>query len=441
MKMILNAVAHGKHFIKTQPLSVNYGTDGLLVLGAMSIAANNNNLFATRLGATPDQLAMLHFFPSLLALILLIPAGIFADSLRNKRRMITVSLFMAAAFFLVVSGSAFVPVHTVYFFLVFSAFAAVSVNGFYNLAWQAFFPEAVPEEGRNTVLTFRARMTMLVQMVVPLAIGAILLAVPSEGGKIHTHQLFYVCAALLLGANAIYFKKIKALRPAAPKRVSFAEMKTAAGRLLGNKQFIVFTLVILFFHMMWQMDWTMYFVGQQQYLEMNELLLSLTPAGGMVAQLLTLKFWSKRSAKQGPDKPLTYGILGLALNPIAMIVGVSIGGGAGTVVFLVIHFIATLAFANVALNLFQCLLKVVDDEYRSFSISIYSCLMMLSNAIMPRVGVVLYNGLGADLNGLRMMFAVAFVLRLVATGLWVLRVRYFRAYEKKANKNKSLSAN
>ena len=432
MKKVREMIANGRHFVKTQPLSMSYGMDGLLVLGAMSFSSNTSNLFATRLGATADQLALLHLIPSALALILLIPAGIFADSLRNKRRMITVSLFMAAAFFLVVSTSAFVPVYPVYFFLIFVALATVSVNGLYNLAWQAFFPEAVPEASRNTVLTFRARMTMLVQMILPLAIGAILVAVPTYAGKIATHQIFFLFSALLLTVNAIHFRKIKAIRPAEPKRVSFTEMKTAGRRLLGNKQFIVFTLVILFFHMMWQMDWTMYFVGQQRYLEMNELMLSITPASGMLAQLLTLKFWSKRSAKEGPDRPLTYGILGLALNPIAMIVGVSIGGTVGIAVFLTMHFIATLAFANVALNLFQCLLKVVDDEYRSFSISIYSCLIMLSNATMPMVGVALYNALGAGLNGLRMMFAIAFVLRIVATGLWVLRVRYFRAYEKRS---------
>jgi len=429
MRLIKNFILHGRHFIKTQPSSINYGIDGLLVVGAMAIAANNNNLFATRLGATADQLAMLHFFPSIFALVLLIPAGIFADSLRNKRRMISIMLVLAAFFFVVVSTSAFVPIHTVSFFLIFFALAAVSVNGLYNLAWQAFFPEAVPEKERNTVLTFRARMTMIVSLVAPLAIGGILLSVPSDGGKIITHQIFYLLAAVLLAVNALHFKKIKAVTPAEPKRVSLSEMKTAGKRLLGNKQFILFTLVILFFHMMWHMDWTMYFVGQERYLQMNELLLSLTPAGGMLAQLLTLKFWSKRSAKQGPDRPLTYGILGLALNPVAMIIGTSLPNPAGTVVFLTLHFVATLAFANVTLNVFQCLLKVVDEEYRSFSISIYTCLIMLSNAIMPRIGVAMYNGLGGNLNALRMMFAIAFVLRIVATGLWVLRVRYFKRAE------------
>jgi MFS family permease len=369
---------------------------------------------------------MLHFFPSLFALLLLIPAGVFADSLKNKRRMISVMLLAAAVFFVVVRASAFVPVHTVYFFLLFFALAAVSVNGLYNLAWQAFFPEAVPETERNNVLTFRARMTMIVALIVPLLIGEVLTAIPSEQGKILTHQIFYVLAALLLVANAFHFRKIKAVLPAKPQRISFSEMKTAGKRLINNKQFIFFTLAILFFHMTWHFDWTLYFIGQATYLQMNERMLMLTPVASTVAQLLTLKFWSKKTAKQGADTPLTYGILGLCLNSVAMMVGTSIVAPFGMYVFLLLHFIAMFTFANITLNIFQCLLKVVDEKYRSFSISIYSCLIMLSNAIMPLTGVALYNILGGNLNALRAAMFITLVLRLGSTGLWVLRVKYFK---------------
>jgi len=425
MKFINNIVSRGRYFIKTQPSSVYYGIDGILVIGAMNIAANNNNLFAMRLGASEFQLGLLHFFPSLFALLLLIPVGLFIDSLKNKRRMISAMLLLSAFFFVVVSTSAFVPVHTVYFFLVFFALAAVSTNGLYNLAWQSFFPEAVPQEGRNTVLTFRARMTMIVSLIVPLAIGEILTAVPGDGGKIIAHQLFYLLSAALLVANAFHFRKIKAVLPAKPRRISFAEMKAASRRLITNKQFIFFTLVILFFHMTWHFDWTLYFIGQATYLQMNERMLMLVPVASTIAQLLTIKFWSKKTAKQGPERPLLYGILGLALNPVAIIVGTSLPASVGMYGFLVIHFAAMLTFANVTLNVFQCLLKVVDEKSRSFSISIYTCLIMISNAIMPLAGVATYNALGGNLNALRLAFAIAFVVRIVATGLWLLRVKYF----------------
>jgi len=267
-------------------------------------------------------------------------------------------------------------------------------------------------------------MTMIVSLFAPLAIGAILTAIPSDGGKIITHQVFYVLAAVLLIINALHFRKIKATRPATPKRVSFAELKTAAKRLSKNKAFIWFALVVLFFHITWQADWTLYFIGQRNYLEMNELFLSLSPVLAMLAQLITLKRWSKNNARQGVELPIVYGIIGLALCPVAMILGVMMPvNWLGITMFLMFHFIGHLGFANITLNLFQCLLKVVDEEYRSFSISVYTMLITLSHAVMPVAGIALYRGLGGNRSGLMWAFAILFFARMAAAGLWVLYYR------------------
>jgi len=423
VRIFKNFYTRTRHFAKANPTTVNYGIDGILVFGAMTMAANNNNLFAMRLGASDFQLSLLHFFPSLFGLLLMIPAGFFADSLKNKRHMVSGTLLMASVFFLVASLSAFIQSHTVYFFLLFVSLATTSVNGLYNLAWLAFFPEAVPEEERNTVLTFRARMTMIVSLFTPFIVGAILAAVPSEEGKIITHQIFYVVSALLIVLNALHVRRIKAILPAKPQRITRAEMKLAVRGLLGNKKFLLFTLLILFFHITWHFDWTLYFIGQATYLQMNEFMLMMAPITTTIAQLLTIKFWSKLNTKIGPEKVLTFGILGLSLNPIAMIVGTSLPAPMGMYVFVVLHFLAMLTFAIVTLNVFQCLLNVLGEEYRSFTISIYSCLMMISNAVMPLAGVALYSGLGGNLNALRIAFLIGFVMRLVAAGLWWLRVR------------------
>jgi len=422
--MIGNYFSRGRDFIKTQPLMVNYGIDGILIMGGLSIAANNNNLFAQRLGATDLQLTLLQFFPNVLIFLLLIPAGLFTDSLKNKRRMMSASLLFSGIFFAMVSLAPFVPTHTVYFFLVFLALALVSTNWLYNLAWQAFFPEAVKEENRNTILTFRARMTMIVALIVPLAVGAILTAIPDYANKIRAHQIFYVLAAILLIVNAFYLKRIKSVTPIAPKKVSFAELKTAAKSLTKNKPFIIFSLVILFAHMSWHIDWTLYFIGQVNYLHMNELMLNIAPVLGMVAQLSTLKFWSKFNAKRGMEIPIAFGIFGMAIHGFAIIVGTSLPSPFNFIVFWVFHFIAQLSFSAVVLNLFQCLLKVVDSEYRSFSISIYTCLITLSNAIFPRVGVLTYQALGGNLNAIRYTFVIVFAVRVAAGVLWMFWIKY-----------------
>ncbi|MCL2841635.1 MAG: MFS transporter [Defluviitaleaceae bacterium] len=426
--MLGHLMAKGRTFIIRQPLSVRYGIDGILVTGGLSLAANNNNLFAQRLGAGDFHLAMLQFLPQIIMLFLLIPSGILADSLKNKRVMVVIALVCSGIFFALAGGAAFIPLHTIYFFLVFLAIANIS-NGMYNLSWQGYFPEVVsanPEahENRNNVLTFRARMVMIVNFSVPLVVGVILTAITSHEGKVAAHQAFYGLAAVMYFSNAFHFRKIKATQSAIPKGISRTEMKEAVRRMVKNKPFMLFTLLILFFHMMWQADWTLYFIGQANYLYMNELMLSMGPVTATAAQLITLKFWSKNNVRQGVDKPLAYGMFSLALCPLAIIIGVSLPLSVGPWVFLVIHFIGHLGFANIALNLFQSLLKVVDEEYRSFFISVYTCVITLSNALMPVAGVAVYRAFGGNRQGLIYTFFIMFILRILVGILWLIRCKY-----------------
>ncbi|MCL2605593.1 MAG: MFS transporter [Defluviitaleaceae bacterium] len=408
-------------FAVGNPLAVRYGVDGLLIMGAISIAVNNHAIFALRMGAGDFQLSMIQFLPQILNMIFFIPAGLFADSLINKRRMLSGALIMAAAFFMMAGLSAFVTVHTVYLFLGFVAMANVCI-GMYNLSWQAYFPEVVAEDRRNAVLTFRARITMIISVLMPLVSGGILASVQSHEGKVIVHQIFYAVVGLLLITNAVWLRKIKAVMPAAPKRVSGAQFKAAVKRLAGNKPFIGFGAVALFFHITWHMDWTLYFIGQANYLHMNEFLLSLTGVGATLAQLVTLAFWSRKNARYGVEKPVTFGILGLALCPIAMILALSVPARMGIPVFLAANFIAHMAFATIALNFFQCLIKVVDKEYRSLSISLYSVFIVASNAVMPVAGVALYRVLGGNMYALRNTFWIVFFLRIIAALVWRLRI-------------------
>jgi MFS family permease len=408
-------------FALENPLTVKYGVDGLIVFAAISIAVNNHAIFALRMGAGDFQLSMIQFLPQILNMVLLIPAGLFADSLINKRRMMSGALIMGAAFFVMAGLSAFIPVHTVYLFLGFVALGNVC-NAMYNMSWQAYFPEVVAEDGRNAVLTFRARVTMIVSVLMPLVTGGVLASVQSHEGKIWVHQIFYIIIGILLVVNAVFLRRIKATMPAVPKRISGTQFKTAVKRLAKNKHFIGFAAVALFFHITWHMDWTLYFIGQANYLMMNEFLLSLTGVGATLAQLVTLAFWSRKNARYGVEKPVTFGILGLALCPIAMILALSVPARIGIVTFLIANFIAHMTFATISLNFFQCLLKVVDKEYRSLSISLYTCFIMASNAVLPVAGVAVYRALGGDMYALRYTFWIVFFLRIIAAGVWRLRI-------------------
>ena len=169
------------------------------------------------------------------------------------------------------------------------------------------------------------------------------------------------------------------------------------------------------------MDWTIYYIGQTQYLNLNEAFLSYVIAGNTLIQFFTLRFWSRMNERKGVVFTLSFGIFGFCCHPISMIVSTALPASVNQYVFLLMNTLSCFAVATLNLNLFQCLLQVLDEENRTLSISIYTIFVSLSNAVMPIAGVALYRGLGADLSALRTAFIIVFFLRIIAGGLWLLR--------------------
>jgi len=414
--------ANTRKFVRANPVAARYAVDGLFIASATNIAANSLNLFAMRLGANDYQLSLVQFLPQIFTLLVLIPGGLYMDSLHNKKRIVIVTLAALMFGFLLCSLSPFAGPYSIPFFL-----GSISLTGaataLYNIAWQSFFPGVVGLSARNQVLTYRTRVSLFISMLVPLLIGVVLASIVTINGKIIAHQVFFICSILLLLSAALNFSRFRTRWAIEPKRVSLHEIKKAGKSLLHNKPFVLFALAALFFHMTWHFDWTLYFIGQVNYLKMNEFQLGLIPLSAAAIQLLTLKFWSRKNERYGVVLPFTFGILGLGLCPLFMIIAVSLPVSVGPHLFVVLHLIAHIPVCVITLNLFQCLLQVVDEEYRSFSMSVFACLICLSNAVMPVAGVALYHALGGDINGFRYTFGIIFVLRIVAAGLWLLRWR------------------
>lgn len=420
MKKVKNILTRAAHLVPKDSTMLRYAVDGLFITAGVNMVANNNNLFASRLGADDYQLSLLQFLPQAVNLLILIPGGLFADSLRNKRRMVMGALFAAASLYLCMGFAPLVFAQPLYVYITLLSIATGAVM-LHSISWQSFFTEVVDIRARNRVLTFRTLACAFIGMLVPLITGAVLSKIDTVSGKVAAHQSFFFAAASLLFLAAYNFRKFTAVNPAKPKRLTFTEIKKAGRSLVKNKAFLYFAATALFFYLTWQMDWTLYYIGQAQYLQMNEFLIMLTVVGGTTVQFATMRFWSRKNEKYGVVLPVTFGIIGLGICPIVMITATSMPPAIGPYVFLVLNSAANLCFATISLNMFQCLMQVLNDEYRSLSISIYTCMTCLTNAIMPVAGVALYKKLGGDLNALRNTFWIIFALRIIAAALWFIR--------------------
>jgi MFS family permease len=411
-----------RKFIKTNPVASRYLVDGLIVATASNIAASNNNLFALRLGASNFQLSLIHFLPQMLTFLVLIPGGLFMDTLHNKRRTVIITMIICMFGYLLCGLSPFAGNYSIQFFLVSLSLTAGSM-ALYNLAWQSFFPNVVDLSKHNYVLTLRTRVSLPVGVVMPLVIGVILASIKTINGKIAAQQIFYLIGISLFLSAVLNFRRFRKFHQPVPNTISLSEMKKAGKSLFKNKPFLTLASVTLFFYLTWHSDWTLFFIGQVTYLGMNEFQLGIMVTSVAAVQMLTLKFWSRINERYGVVFPFVFGILGLSLCPVIMIAAVSMSASINQVFFMVAFALAHFPMCVIGLNLFQCLLQVVDEKHRSFYLSIFTCLVCLSNAIMPVAGVALYSFMGNDINSLRYTLGIIFILRLIAAGVWLLRWR------------------
>jgi len=407
------------NFLKTNPVAARYMADGFFLGSAATVIASNQSLLAIRLGANDFQLSLLYFLPHIFSFIISIPGGFIIDNLYSRKKAVILFMLLYSFGVLCVGSSPFIKGGSIIFFLV-SISLVGSFTALLNIAWMSYFPNIVDNDLHNRVLTYRLRILLILGILAPPGVGVILVSIKTEHEKIIAHQVFYAISALLIILAAVNYHKFRSVHPVIKKRLSFPEIKKVIKNLLHNKPYLLFTGMAMFFHITWAIDWTMWYIGQVQYLRYNEIQLGLVSMIIPLAQLSMLKFWSRKNEKYGKKLPVVFCMLGLSLCPLAMNTAVYLPHSIGQHVFLVLCVLIFLPYSIISLNFFQCLLQTVDKNNPGFSISVYNCLMCLPSAIMPMIGVSIYNALGGDLGGLFSSNIIVFGLRLFTAILWLM---------------------
>ncbi len=100
--------------------------EGMLITIVNNLVGNNNNIFATRLGASDLQLSLLTTVPQLVGLAVLIPGGLLTDRLKNKRSMVMVSLLVLMMFYALIGCVPMLPANRFVVFLILLATASTN---------------------------------------------------------------------------------------------------------------------------------------------------------------------------------------------------------------------------------------------------------------------------------------------------------------------------
>jgi len=387
--------------------------EGILYTLILTLAHNNNNLFASRLGATSSDLGLIASLPPIVGMLSLIPFAIITDRLQNKKSMVILSAAGLGFLYILVGMTGFMNKGGIPVLIVLLILVNIPMS-LYNSSWQAFFSDLVAPENRNLIYTHRTRMNAAVGVVIPLIAGAILTAA-SGSEKILVHQIYYWLAFPLALGQVYILKKTRGGNCMESGHLQLKDLADTARNLLKNKKFLGFSAVALLVYCGWEMDWSLYFIAQFKFLPLNEAQMSMIAVTGAAGQFLTMNLWSRLIHRKGVRFVFVIGSAGFAFSSVVMILSLMMPPLLRLPFYFVFQTVGGSAFSAFQLSLLQCLLESIPDRNRSVSIAIYSTGILFSNVVMPYLGVYMYNVLGQSLSAMIMTFGIIAALRIFAT--------------------------
>ena len=144
-------------------------------LGLTSAASTYINVYAIRLGASDKLIGLRTAIPSLLIVLLRIPAAQLMERTSNRKRLIVISLLAGRVFYLLIFLLPWlsilplvkqIPQATLLVWIV----IGIGIPSVLSQAgWDSFFADVVPTERRARVVSTRSTMTNLMTLsLVPL---------------------------------------------------------------------------------------------------------------------------------------------------------------------------------------------------------------------------------------------------------------------------------
>ena len=400
-----------------------FALEGVLLQYVSSINGFGNNLYATNLGASDAQIALNQTIPNLTAVLLMLPAGLVSDRMKSAKTVpVSMLLFMGVMYL----GFGTVPAlgeNRMIFYFIFLAMTAGLIAA-YNAQWQNLFAAAVSPGEQNRTYAFRNRLMFAVGTLSPLVCGHAMSYALEPAGKLTVLRVFYYISAAFLFLQAFILSRMQ-VRPNldAGKRLSLRDAGGLFSGLARNKRFLFFFGSVLFFYLGWHIDWSMWYIGETQYLGMTERHLSYFTALCSVFQLLGIGFWARVNQKKSIHFSLPFGLFGLLWCPVTIMAARAIGGDAGRWFFMIAGSMENFPQACIGLCILQMLLAVIPDKNRALTISLYTMTITLSNSLMPLLGVRIYNALGGGEQAFYLFNGMVFIWRILSTSLFFFRYR------------------
>jgi MFS family permease len=390
--------------------------NGVLAMMSANLVGPFMGIFAVRIGASNVQVALLSSLPALMSLVAMIPGARFLDSRADRKGWTARFLLMHRAFYVVLAVIPFFDPSRQSTLLV-AAVALMNLPGAVgNIGWQALISRVIPPERRAAAFATRNRLMNLA--------GAVTVVLAGQGIDLVQHPLGYQIAfglGFLFALGELAILNRLELSPAPVQDPSARRLTGSHDRVADRARFIRYTAASVVFYLAWQTPWPLFTLYQVRVLEASNAwisLLSLVNTGGT---LLGFGFWARQAQRRGHMWTLSASTAGLWVVPVIYAYSTNLATLAA------FNLLIGAVFSGVALSLFNYLLEVTPEEYKTTYLAYYTSAVNLSGVVAPMVGVWLLGRLGFT-NAFLLCAAFRVAASLLYRLLYVLDRRSDRVY-------------
>ena len=368
-------------------------------------------LFLLALGATNLQVGAVSSLSSLFGLLLPIPGAQWAARIGSQKRVVFISYSLR---YVAILALLLVPFATTGPAAVYLTIGLLAVRAAFihlgNSSWTAFAGQIIPTDRRGRFFSARKTVMALATFVfVPLA--GYLIEVFSEPLG---YQISFLIAVFLGAIAQSFYNRIPELSPSTKQDKS---IKPSAiwKSLVGNRTFLLFTLVSMFFNFAWQLGGPYFGVYQVKVLGATPRIVGILSMASSILRMAGQQIWGRLVDRRGPRWAFVTCLLFIPILPFIWLPLTN----PWQLLFVVLP--SGFLWAGREIANFNLLLELPTKEEQAQAIASYNSLIGLANILGPLVGGQLVEAFGYKWN-----FVISGLGRLVAAVLFVVILRPFR---------------
>lgn len=365
-------------------------------------------LFGNALGANNSQIGLITALPNLSANVLQVPGAAVAERLGRRKRLVLFGAFWLRFLWI---PAAFVPLFYDGYRAVYALIALLTLRGIFASlmmpAWTSLMADITPYRIRGSFFATRNIVINTAAFAVPILAGYLIKGLAFPVG----YQIGAV-GAFVAGLLSMYYFALIPEPPmlhltAGPEGEEGAGPKAAAPDVAtmfrANRQFAALNHSSMLWNFAVYLPAGLFPVFFVKALGGSESQWGIMTAVVSLTTILGQRYWGALADRFGNRNTM---VLTGAVNALLPLMWAPLTAPGFVTV---IQLLAGFGWSGYNLANFNLLLEVTPDQGRTHFVGVYNTLNGLAQSVGPLVGGIL-----ADLAGIRFVFVLSFILRMVA---------------------------